>query len=393
MKISKVDCIKMKRFDSSSQTPVLCRIWTDDGLYGYGEAGVSIMDFSLGSYEILKMMGKAIIGMDPMDIDFIYTKLSSLFWSKGNGGVIYAAISAIDTALWDIKAKAFNVPLYKLLGGKHRDKLRAYASQLQNGWGYKDFMKSPGSIDFLKEACNKALEEGYDAIKVDFLSKRLDGTPVNRFEIKNWISRDVMDESRQRLDAVREVCGKDVELIVENHCATSAGSAIQFGQMAQEYDVMFYEEPALPSNVIEYKRIYDNVNIPLATGERSYTRYGFKDLITSGYLSVIQPDLGNCGGITEGRKICDLAETFGVTVQTHTCNTPISVAASLHFEAALPNFIIHEHHTVNTLAEVTETCIYDYQPKNGYFEIPEIPGIGNELTEKALSESKIETID
>lgn len=202
-----------------------------------------------------------------------------------------------------------------------------------------------------------------------------------------------MDESRQRLDAVREVCGKDVELIVENHCATSAGSAIQFGQLAQEYDVMFYEEPALPSNVIEYKRIYDNVNIPLATGERSYTRYGFKDLITSGYLSVIQPDLGNCGGITEGRKICDLAETFGVTVQTHTCNTPISVAASLHFEAALPNFIIHEHHTVNTLAEVTETCIYDYQPKNGYFEIPEIPGIGNELTEKALSESKIETID
>ena len=106
----------------------------------------------------------------------------------------------------------------------------------------------------------------------------------------------------------------------------------------------------------------------------------------------MQPDLGNCGGITEGKKICDLAHTFGATVQTHTCNTPISIAASLHLEAAIPNFIIHEHHTVDTLPEVRELCVYDYQPEKGYYSIPELPGIGNELSDKALAEAQIETI-
>lgn len=392
MRIVSVDVIKLKRLDFSAQTPVLCRINTDEGIYGYGEAGVSIMDFSVGSYELLKLFGKMIVGMDPLGIDVIYAKLAGTFWAQGNGGVIYGAISAIDTALWDIKGKYFNVPVYQLLGGKHREKLRAYASQLQNGWKYLNFMKSPGDLSFLREACQAALDDGYDAVKVDFLSKHLDGTPINRQEMKNYISKKSMREFEQKLDTVRGTIGPDVDLILENHCITSGNTAIQFGMLAEKYDIMFLEEPATPFNPMEYQRIAAKLSIPLATGERSYTRWGFHALLAGGSLSVIQPDLGNCGGITEGRKICDLAETYGATVQTHTCNTPISVAAALQLEAAIPNFIIHEHHTVNTLPPVRELCVYDYQPVNGYFEIPEIPGIGNELSEKALSEAMIETV-
>ncbi len=392
MKITSVDVIACKRQSFSAQTPVLCRINTDEGIYGYGEAGVSIMDFSLGSYALLKIFSKIIIGKDPLYIDVIWESLSQSFWAQGNGGVIMAAISAIDTALWDIKGKYFNVPLYVLLGGKHRDKLRCYASQLQSGWKYQNFMTAPGDLGFLKEACQAALDDGYDAIKIDFINKRLDGTPIDRTEMKNYIPKQWMNEFVKRVEMVRETVGPDIDIIMENHCITSANTAIQFGLATQKYDIMFLEEPANPMSPLEYKRISEKLDIPIATGERSYLRWGFLPLLENGSLSVIQPDLGNCGGITEGRKICDLANTFGVTVQTHTCNTPISIATSLHLEAAIPNFIIHEHHTVDTLKDVADLCIYDYQPVDGYYSIPELPGIGNELSEKALAEATIETI-
>ena len=392
MKITQVDLIKLKRFAAGSQTPVLCRIWTDEGIYGYGEAGVSIMDFSIGSYEIMRLFAPMIIGMDPFDNDYIYRKLAGTFWAQGNGGVIMAAISAIDTALWDIKGKALNMPVCKLLGGKHRSKLRAYASQLQFGWKDPNSRNSPGDLGYLREACQKAIDDGFDAVKLDVIQKNLDGTGVDRLEMKNFIPKRIMNEVVQKMDVIRDTIGPDVDLIIENHCITSANTAIQLGQVIEDYDIMFYEEPCVPFNVDDYRRVYERVNVPLATGERTYMVAGFKPLIDSCTLQVIQPDLGNCGGITEGRKICDYADANGITVQTHTCNTPISVAASLQFEAAIPNFIIHELHTHNTLEAVTETCIYDYQPVNGYYEVPDLPGIGNELSEKALAEAAIEVI-
>jgi L-alanine-DL-glutamate epimerase-like enolase superfamily enzyme len=195
----------------------------------------------------------------------------------------------------------------------------------------------------------------------------------------------------KRAETAREAVGPDVEIIMENHCLTSANTAIQYGLATQHLGFMMLEEPANPLNPCEYRRIAEKLDIPVATGERSWLRWGFQPLFEAG-LSVAQPDLGNCGGITEGRKIADMAAAYGVTIQTHTCNTPLSVAASLHLEAAIPNFIIHEHHTVNTLADVRELCVYDYQPVNGYFDIPELPGIGNEPTEKALAESSIITV-
>ncbi len=392
MKITSVDVIRLKRLSFSAQTPVLCRIHTDEGIYGYGEAGVSIMDFSVGSYELLKLFSKSILGMDPLDIDVIYDKLANSFWAQGNGGIIYGAISAIDTALWDIKGKFFQVPVYKLLGGKHRDRLRCYASQLQSGWKYRDFMTSPGDLSFLRDSCKAALADGYDAVKIDFLGKHLDGSPIDRGQMKNYIPKQWMKEFEARLDTVRAAIGPDTDLILENHCITSGNTALQFGNLAKEYDIMFLEEPAGPLNPQEYKLLSERLSIPLATGERSYTRWGYLPFLQNGSLAVVQPDLGNCGGITEGRKICDLAHTFGAAVQTHTCNTPISIAAALHLEVSIPNFIIHEHHTVNTLAEVRELCIYDYQPKDGFYSIPELPGIGNELSEKALAEATIETV-
>lgn len=392
MKIISVDIIKLNALPSAGQTPVLCRINTDEGIYGYGEAGVSIMNYSLGCLELLRSFSRIIIGKDPLANDYIYTLLVNTFWAKGNGGVIMAAISAIDTALWDIKGKYFKVPVYELLGGKHREKLWSYASQLQNGWKYEDFLGSPGDLQFLKDACKSAVDEGYTCVKIDFLAKDFTGKPLSRDEGQNHLSVKTLKEVEKKLETVRETAGEDVEIILENHCLTTASTAIQFAKVAEPFHPMLLEEPANPLDELDYKRIREATSIPLATGERSYTRRGFLHLLKNGYLDVAQPDLGNCGGITEGRKISDLAESFGAQIQTHTCNTPISVAAALHLEAAIPNFIIHEHHTNNTLKNCTDLCVYDYQPVDGYFEIPQIPGIGNELSEKALSEAQIETI-
>jgi L-alanine-DL-glutamate epimerase-like enolase superfamily enzyme len=392
LKITSVDILTLKGAPQSGQTPVLVRINTDEGIYGYGEAGVSIGNYSLGCVELLKSFSQQILGLDALANDVIYYKLINGFWAIGNGGVILAAISAIDTALWDIKGKYFNKPLYELLGGAHRTKIRAYASQLQFGWKTGDIFAARSDLGFLKESTQNAIDEGYDCIKIDFLQSHYDGTRIDPYEGRNHLSVRTMREQDEKLDAVRSVVGPDVEIILENHCITSAATAIQFGKLAENYDPMFLEEPANPADVQDYQRIRDAISIPLATGERSYTRRAFLPLLQRGLLDVIQPDLGNCGGITEGRKIADLAETYGATVQTHTCNTPLSVAVALHLEAAIPNFIIHEHHTSNTFKHTTETFVYDYQPVNGYFDLPQLPGIGNEPTEKTIAEASIITV-
>ena len=390
MKITSVELIKCRELACSRQIPVLCRIHTDAGIYGYGEAGVSIAHFTLGSYELLKLYARAVIGMDPLENDVIYSKLMHMFWSQGSGGVLLSAVSAIDTALWDIKGKALGQPLYKLLGGKHRDKLRCYASQLQAGWRNEDFFAVSEDLGFLRDSCLRAVAEGYDAVKVDVMGMNIDGQ--GNATMKGHITPRIMRRIEERLRTVRDAVGPDTDVILEMHNTTSVNTAIEFARMAEPYGIMFLEEPCIALNADCYRRLADNISIPLATGERTYLREGYLPLLTNGSLAVIQPDLGNCGGVTEGRKICDLAEIYGVQVQTHTCNTPISVAVSLHLEAAIPNFVIHEHHTTNTLEPVRALCVHDYQPENGYFAIPELPGIGNELTEEALRQAQIETV-
>ncbi|MBQ1378185.1 MAG: mandelate racemase/muconate lactonizing enzyme family protein, partial [Lachnospiraceae bacterium] len=139
------------------------------------------------------------------------------------------------------------------------------------------------------------------------------------------------------------------------------------------------------------RKIAEHTSIPLATGERTYTRWGFLPFFENHSLSLIQPDIGNCGGITEAKKICDMAHVFDVGAQMHVCSSPLSVAVALHLEAAIPNFIIHEHHIANTTSGTIAECLYDYQPENGYFTVPELPGIGQELSERAVAHAEIVT--
>ncbi|GHV55089.1 galactonate dehydratase [Spirochaetia bacterium] len=396
MKITSVDVIALEKDPGCLSRPVLCRVNTDQGIYGLGEAGVAIGSGAPAAFAHIKDIAPMIIGMDPWYHEVIWEKLfRQSFWAQGNGAIVMAAISAIDIAIWDIKGKAANLPLYKLLGGKHRDKLRSYASQLQFGWKVDKFIPfkgTRGDAAFYAETARKAVEDGYDAIKTNFMHFDEKGDILPYTASIGNISKKMMHLAEDRIRATRDAVGPDVDIIMENHAMTDANTAIQIGKIAQGYDIMFYEEgtPALNPGVM--RKIADAVDIPLATGERTYTRWGFLPFMENHCLQVIQPDIGNCGGITEAKKICDMAHIYDVSVQTHVCSSPISVAISLHLEAAIPNFIIHEHHICNTLPSTIAECQYDYQPEKGYFAIPEIPGHGQELSAEALKKAHTETV-
>ena len=197
--------------------------------------------------------------------------------------------------------------------------------------------------------------------------------------------------AEERVAAVREAVGPNVDIIVENHSTLDALSAIQLARAIEKYNIFFFEEPNTPSPKTA-KYIAENINIPIANGERIFSRWQYAPYFEDMSLQIAQPDLTSCGGLTEGKKICDMAHTYDVAVQAHVCGTPLSTAASLHLESAIPNFIIHEQHCVALAPYMKALCVHDYQPVNGRFVTPELPGIGNEWTEQAMVEARMKKV-
>jgi L-alanine-DL-glutamate epimerase-like enolase superfamily enzyme len=395
MKITSVDIIDVANdFEAAVNKwrPIVVRINTDEGISGFGEVGLAYGVGASAGFGMAKDLARIVIGMDPMKNEGIWEKmLKKTFWGQGGGTVVFGGMSGIDIALWDIRGKALNVPVYQLLGGKTRDKIRTYASQLQFGWGVgkdKSMLIEPKQY---AEIALAAVAEGYDAIKVD---------PVGMDEKGNWNLRDLTGVlpartvrlGYDRLKAMRDAIGPDVDIIVEMHCFTDTTAAIQFGRIIEELGIFYYEEPVMPLNPKQTKKIAESVNIPIASGERIYTRWGFRPFFEDGSLAVIQPDIGLCGGLTETKKVCDMAHIYDATVQIHVCGGPIATAAALHMEAAIPNFIIHELHRYALLTPNTKTCKYNYMPKNGIYEVPELPGLGQELTDETIKASIVETV-
>ena len=166
-----------------------------------------------------------------------------------------------------------------------------------------------------------------------------------------------------------------------------AASAIQMGAIVEEVGCMMYEEPVNYLNSKVHKKVAENVNVPIAGGERLYHRWDVRQYFEDQSIDVLQPDVGLCGGFTEAKKVCDYADVYDIRVQAHVCGGPVATAASLHLETAIPNFLIHEHHTYATKSWNRELCIQDPQPKNGIFKVSETPGIGIELNDDVVKRS------
>lgn len=390
MKIKSISTISLAPIEG--MRVVVCRVDTDAGIYGLGEIGVAIGTGAYAAREMIEEFGRMIIGMDPLETDVIWDTLyRNSFWGVGNGAVLMSAISAIDTALWDIKGKFFDVPVYVLLGGRQQPKLRAYASQLQMGWDVEHFVSNE-TPEGLAAAAKRAVDQGYTAVKANFIGLDRSGTRRHFRETLGYLDRDSINRAEERLAAVRDAVGPNIDIICENHCITDANTAIRYAKMYEKYDILFLEEPAVPLNAANYRKIADNTPIPLATGERTYQCQGFLPLVSEGRLSVAQPDIGSCGGPTEFKRIADMCRLYDVALQAHTCSGPVSVAVALQCECAISNFIIHEHHVMNTLPGNYLMGRYNYQPKDGFFEIPELPGFGQDLSELALKNATVHTV-
>lgn len=384
MKITKIDVVQVNAPpDRPGWRPILTRIYTDEGIYGDGEAALAYGVASSAAFGAVKDYAALIIGDDPLAHEIIWHKLyRNTFWGQNGGPVIFAGIGAIDIALWDIKGKYFNQPVYKLLGGKFREDLRSYASQLQFGWGPERI--TLGTTADYAAVAKQAAAEGYDAVKVDFFTYDRDGRIFSAEDQTRLLSPYYLDLVEERVAAVREAVGPKVDIIAENHSKPDANGAVQIGNRIKKYNIFYFEEPNTPTPKLA-KVIGDRIGIPIAHGERVYSRWQYAPYFENSSVQVIQPDLGNTGGITEGKKIADLAYAYDVAVQAHVCASPLSTAAAIHFEAAIPNFVIHEHHRTNLTAHNRELCIYDYQPVKGRLPIPELPGLGNEFSDKALN--------
>ncbi|WP_191058402.1 mandelate racemase/muconate lactonizing enzyme family protein [Geminicoccus harenae] len=359
-----------------SQHPVIIRIDTDAGIHGAGEVGLAYGDGNRGAIHTLtQLFERHLKGQDARQIGAIWDRLyRKTFWGQSPGPVLFGAISAIDNTLWDIKGKALGRPVCDLLGGRMWDDIRLYA----NGWFTR--MAKP------EEAAERVLqiqEEGYTACKLDPFEMNKAG----QFEFPDrHIPRDWALLAVDRVRAIREAAGPDFDICLDIHGNLGTTDAITYGRMLAEYRPFFYEEPVDPGNFDSMVKVGEAVPIPIAGGERLYTRYQFRPFIERQALDILQPDIGLCGGISEMMKIAAMAEVYNLHVQPHNCGAPVATAAAVHAVFAMPNFIILEwfpYWPDGRYDIVAEP--YERKARNGRLAAPTAPGLGIELNEAYLN--------
>ncbi|AJE47534.1 mandelate racemase/muconate lactonizing enzyme family protein [Celeribacter indicus] len=378
----KITCINIYLAKINGRSPVIVEAHTDEGITGLGEAALAYGSAAPAACVMIEELAQRfVIGRNPFEIEAIYADLyDHTFWARGGGPVIYAAISALEQTLWDIKARALGVPVYELLGGKVRDDVRVYA----NGWSFS--ADTPRDIAL---AAERAVAAGYDALKMYPLSEVDPSHPngIFRHVSQRRYDREMRDHAVEMVRAVRDAVGPDVELMVDMSAELSADAIIQVGQALEEFDLMFLEEPVEPSNVAALRAVADKLNVSIAVGERLYSRYGFRDVIESQAAGILQPDIGNTGGLWEAKKIAAMAEAYSLRVAPHVCAGPVASAVALHLDASLTNFVIQELYPFRVpehFALVDDPV--EPRVKNGRVTLPSGPGYGVNLSSEAMAE-------
>lgn len=406
MKITSVEIyqVKMEEELVPGYQPVCVKVNTDEGVCGWGESGIPVMSGRDAAAALIREISPFVLGEDPLEHEVIWQKLyHNGYWCYAGGSIAFAAISALDMAMWDIKGKVVGLPLYKLLGGKVNEKLRAYASQIQLGWG--DFKGSCVTPDDYAQCAKNAVAQGFTAVKVDPFwtdDKGLCTNPQRIYMPKDkvseweWKKLDNMYQIQtvsDRVGAIRDAVGPTIGIVIEFHGMTDVNTSIQMERELDQYNCLYYEEPSQTMDYRYTKMLKDNVKTCVSTGERIGSAWGFKPFIENRAIDVAQPDLGVVGGITEMKKTIDFANMYDVGVQIHCMSGPICCAATLHVESAAPNFVYHEHLAWNELEKFQILGKYkDVGLENGSYTVPDRPGIGQELSEEAIECSEITVV-
>mgnify|MGYP002232640812 FL=1 len=305
-------------------------------------------------------MREHLLGADPMRIEDVFNTLYRAGFYRG-GGVLMSAISGIDQALWDIKGKYFGAPVYELMGGACRDRMRVYS------WIGGDRPSDVG------QAAKERMDAGFTAVKMNATE-----------ELQMIDTYDKIDAVLERVAAIREACGRYFGIAVDFHGRVHKPMAKILAKKLEEFDLMFIEEPVLCEHMEDFKEIAASCNIPIATGERLFTKYDFKRLFAAGGVDIIQPDLSHAGGITECKKIASMAEAHDVALAPHCPLGPIALAACLNVDATSYNAVIQEqsigiHYNVGKSVLDYVTNKEDFAFVDGYVQLPKRPGLGVEV--------------
>lgn len=355
MKITAVELFHVK--------PRWCflKISTDEGIVGWGEA---IVEGRARTVETAVLEHKPfLVGQDPLRIEYLWQSLYRNTYYRG-GVILTSALSGIEQALWDIKGKHFGIPVYQMLGGLYRDRIRIYG----HCWG--------ATTDKIIRRAAERKASGFTAIKI-----LLEPYTANR-GVKSYVDAQV-----RRFAEIREALGDDMDIAIDFHGRLGPDMALQVIRGIREHCPLFVEEACLPENLDAMVRIAQAGGVALATGERLVTRHGFRRLLEAGAVAVIQPDPCHAGGILEVQKIAAMAETYYCKIAPHNPLGPIALAVSVQLGACLPNFLIAEHFGMKERWDLGEGYLRKpFEIAGGYLSVPDSPGLGIEVDEAAVLE-------
>ncbi|MDE2926419.1 MAG: galactonate dehydratase [Acidobacteriota bacterium] len=339
---------------------VFVKILTDEHLHGIGEAYRVGPDHAVE--EAVHYFKDWILGLDPTRIEYIWRLLYNGSRFPG-GSILNAAISGIEIACWDLKGKALGVPVYELIGGRCRDRVRVYLGV------------SGSTPREVADSAKRAQDLGFTAVKMAPHPPNAEKLPWDQ----------VLRGTAARLAAVRKAVGDDMDVGLDPHARIfEPVRALQMAQAVEPYHPMFFEEPLRPENIEAMGRLHRKIPVPIATGEMLYTKYEFRDVIAAEAADILQPDLLLCGGLMESKKIAAMAEAEYLTIAPHSPLGPVSTAVSTHFAASTPNFIILEYRD-DSQGPMRNLILEPLKRNGGYLELPQDPGLGIELNEKAFA--------
>lgn len=371
LKITEIKCGYIKG-------SLFVKIYTNQDIWGCGEG----VDAIPGTYHLVKNFEARLKGKNPLNVHRLFEDIrKSGFFQGAQAGMYVAVLSAIETALWDIAGKALNLPVYQLLGGKFRDKIRVYCDTAL----YQRSLPQPK--DFA-DAALKAKSMGFNTMKFD-LDQAND---PNKYDWYNWTASPAeLQRMYDQIAAARAAVGPNIDILVDMHGRYDAVTAQAVSKRLEPLNLLWLEEPIPAENVEAYKLITESTSTPIAAGENHYLAYGFRRLLEIGGVDIIMPDLQKCGGLGEGQRIANLANLYYTPFAPHMVASFLGCMASCHVCAAVPNFLILEwqsyFHTDPMFKEIVH---YDGEwVKDSFITVSEKPGIGVEINEDAMKKYAI----
>jgi len=349
------------------------KIYTNQNIWGCGEG----VDAISGTYHLVKNLGARLKGRNPLDVNRLFEDIrKGGFFQGAQAGMFVAVLSAIETALWDIAGKALNLPVYQLLGGKFRDKIRVYCDTAL----YQRTLPQPK--DFA-DAASKAKSMGFNAMKFD-LDQAND---PNKYDRYNWTASPAeLQRMYDQIAAAREALGPNIDILVDMHGRYDAPTGHAVAKRLEPLNLLWLEEPVPAENIEAYKSIADSTTTPIAAGENQYLAYGFRRMLEIGAVDIVMPDLQKTGGLGEGQRIANLANLYYTPFAPHMVASFLGCMASCHVCASVPNFLILEwqsyFHTDPMFKEIVH---YEGEwVNNSFITVSEKPGIGVDINEDAM---------